>query len=331
MEKSHLFKASLLGIAAVLVTSCAGINIRITSRSEEPLKEYTLEGRGREKVLLIPVRGLISDAPERSLLANRPGMVEEIVAELRKAQDDRNVKAVVLEINSPGGSTTASDILYHEIERFKEKTNAKVVAAFMDLAASGGYYIALPADLIVADPTAVTGSIGVIMITPKVAGLMEKIGVAVEVTKSGSEKDMGSPFRTSTPEEQKILQELIGNLAGRFLSLVAKHRKLDSESLAGISTARIYGSEEALLLKLVDRIGYLDDALADAKHLAGLANDAKVIVYRRTKYPNDNVYNPSSAWDPGTGLSLIDLHIQEILPVLAPGFYYLWMPGMTGK
>jgi protease-4 len=331
MGKSHLFKATLLGIAAILVTSCAGLNIRITSRSEEPLKEYTLEGRGREKVLLIPVRGLISDAPEKSLLANRPSMVEEIVAELRKAQDDRNVKAVLLEIDSPGGSTTASDILYHEIERFKEKTSAKVVAVFMDLAASGGYYISLPSDFIVAHPTAVTGSIGVIMITPKVTGLMEKIGVAVEVNKSGSEKDIGSPFRASTPEERKILQELIGGLANRFLSLVAKHRKLDSTAMAGISTARIYSSEEALRLKLVDRIGYLDDALVDARHLAGLADDAKVIAYRRTKYPNDNVYNPSSAWDQGSGLSLVDLHIQEILPVLAPGFYYLWMPGMTEK
>jgi len=331
MGKSHFFKASLLGMAAILVTSCAGINIRITSRSEEPLKEYTLEGRGREKVLLIPVRGFISDASEKSLLANRPSMVEEIVAELRKAEDDRNVKAVLLEINSPGGSTTASDILYHEIERFKEKTNARVVAALMDVAASGGYYVALPADLIVAHPTAVTGSVGVIMITPKVAGLMEKIGVAVEVNKSGSEKDIGSPFRASTPEEQKILQELIASLGNRFLSLVAKHRKLDSGALAGISTARIYGSEEALHLSLVDRIGYLDDALVDAKHLAGLGDDAKVIAYRRTKYPNDNVYNPSSAWDQGSGVSLIDLHVQEILPILAPGFYYLWMPGMTGK
>ena len=164
---------------------------------------------------------------------------------------------MLLEINSPGGSTTASDILYHEIQRFKETTNVKVVAAFMDVAASGGYYLALPSDLIVAHPTAVTGSIGVVMVTPKVAGLMDKIGVAVEVNKSGSEKDMGSPFRASTPEEQRILQELIAGLGARFLSLVAKHRGMDSAALAGISTARVYSSEEALGLKLVDRIGYV--------------------------------------------------------------------------
>ena len=331
MRKGYFLKASLLGIAAILVTSCAGFNIKIGSRSEERLKEYTLEGRGREKVLVIPVRGVLSDASERGLLANSPSIVEEIVAELRKGREDHNIKAVLLEINSPGGSTTASDILYHEIQRFKELTNAKVVAAFMDVAASGGYYIALPADLIVAHPTAVTGSIGVVMITPKVGGLMDKIGVAVEVHKSGSEKDIGSPFRASTPEEQRILQELIAGLGARFLSLVAKHRGVDKAALAGISTARIYGSEEALHLKLVDRIGYLGDALIDAKRLAGIRDDAKVIAYRRTKYPDDNVYNPSTSWDPGAGLSLIDLRIHEILPILGPGFYYLWMPGMTSK
>ena len=331
MGKGCFLKASLLVMAAILLSSCAGINIRIGSRSEERLKEYTLEGRGREKVLVIPVRGFLSDASERSLLANRPSIVEEIVAQLRKGQEDRNVKAVLLEINSPGGSTTASDILYHEIQRFKERTGAKVVAAFMDVAASGGYYVALPADLIVAHPTAVTGSVGVIMITPKVAGLMDKLGVGMEVNKSGKEKDIGSPFRASTPEEQRILQELIDGLGSRFLSLVAKHRNLDSAALAGASSARIYGSEEALHLKLVDRIGYLSDALMDAKRLAGLGDDAKVVAYRRTKYPDDNIYNQSSAWDQGAGLSLVDLHIREIVPVLSPGFYYLWMPGMTGK
>ena len=331
MGNNYFLKTLLLGIAVILVTSCSGISVKIGSRSEDPLKEYTLEGRGREKVLVIPVMGFLSDASERGLLANRPSIVEEIVAELRKAQEDHNIKAVLLEINSPGGSTTASDILYHEIQRFKETTNVKVVAAFMDVAASGGYYLALPSDLIVAHPTAVTGSIGVVMITPKVAGLMDKIGVAVEVNKSGSEKDMGSPFRASTPEEQRILQELIAGLGARFLSLVAKHRGMDSAALAGISTARVYSSEEALGLKLVDRIGYVSDALTDAKRLAGIPDDAKVIAYRRTKYPNDNVYNPSTSWDQGEGLSLIDLHIREILPILAPGFYYLWMPGMTGK
>ncbi len=329
---THIFyKTFLLAITALLVASCGGINIRIGTRAEEPLKEYTLEGKGREKVLMVPVRGFLSDAPEKSLVGSSPSIVQEIVSQLRKAEKDHSIKAMLLEINSPGGSTTAADILYHEISRFKEKTGARVVAAFMDVAASGGYYIAMSADRIVAHPTAVTGSIGVILITPKVTGLMDRIGVAVDVNKSGSEKDMGSPFRASTAEEQRILQELITGLGQKFVALVARHRSLDAAGSAEISSARIYGADEALRLKLVDRIGYLDDALLDAKRLAGLPDDAKVVVYRRTKYPNDNPYNPSAAWSSGSGLSLIDLHLQEIIPSLSPGFYYLWMPAMGSK
>ena len=221
--------------------------------------------------------------------------MQEVVSQLRLAEKDNEIKAVLLEINSPGGSITASDVLYHEIMGFKERTNAKIVAGLMDVAASGGYYIALPADRIVAHPTTITGSVGVIFITPKVTGLMDKLGLAVEVNKSGKEKDIGSPFRPSTPEEQKIFQELTDRMGRRFLDLVAKHRGMDQKTLTSISTARIYLADEALQLKLIDSIGYLSDAIAEAKELAGLSKEAKVVVYRRSEYPNDNVYNMSTS------------------------------------
>jgi protease-4 len=201
----------------------------------------------------------------------------------------------------------------------------------MDVATSGGYYIALPADRVVAHPTTITGSVGVIFIVPKVNGLMNKIGLAVEVNKSGSEKDIGSPFRPSTPEEQRILQELTDNLGKRFLSLVAKHRPIDSKDLINVSTASIYLAEEAMQLKLIDTIGYLNDALSEAKVLAGLSKEAKVVVYRRSEYPNDNIYNTSGALHGETSLSLIDLNLTDIIPDLNPGFYYLWAPGVSIK
>ena len=236
------------------------------------------------------------------------------------------MKAVLLEINSPGGSITASDVLYHEIMDFKERTGAKVVAAMMDVAASGGYYIALPADRIVAHPTTITGSVGVILMQPKVAGLMDKLGLSVEVNKSGSEKDIGSPFRPSTAEEQKIMQGLTDDLGGRFLKLVARHRQIGPEDLAKVAKARIYLAPEALQLKLIDAVGYLKDALSDAKALAGLPKDAKVVVYRRTKYANDNVYNTSLTTSTGAVPPLVEMNLPEILPPLTPGFYYLWLP-----
>jgi len=127
----------------------------------------------------------------------------------------------------------------------------------MGVAASGGYYISLPADSIIAHPTSIIGSIGVVLLRPNVGGLMEKIGVEVRVDKSSRNKDMGSPFRKATPEEQ-VLQGLIDEMAARFLSLVERHRKTAEGT--DIASARIYGAAEALRLRLVDRIGYVDDA-----------------------------------------------------------------------
>ncbi len=331
MRHRHLLLISFVLTMALVMGGCGGLKINIGTDSKDPLKEYTLEGNERGKVLIIPVRGFISDGPKKSLLGDRAGVLQEVVSQLRLAEKDKEIKAVLLEINSPGGSITASDVIYHEIMRFKERTNTKVVAGLMDVAASGGYYIALPADRIMAHPTTITGSVGVIFITPKVIGLMDKLGLAVEVNKSGKEKDIGSPFRASTREEQQIFQELTDRMARRFLDLVAERRKLDTATLSAVSAARIYSAEEALQLKLIDRIGYLSDAIAEAKDLAGLPRDAKVVVYRRSEYRNDTVYNMSSTMHNGESPSLIDLNLSEIIPSLGPGFYYLWAPGLAGN
>ncbi len=330
MRTRRILLCVLLIAAAYVVGGCGGLKIKLGTDAKDPLKEYTLDGKGPGKVLIVPVRGFISDAPKKSVLGERPGMVQEVVAHLRKAEKDDDIRAVLLQINSPGGSITASDILYYELMRFKERTKAKLVAVCMDVAASGGYYVSLPADRIVAHPTTITGSIGVIFITPKVIGLMEKLGIAVEVNKSGKEKDIGSPFRQSTPEEQKIFQRLTDQMALRFLDLVARHRPVEPVLLSAIASARIYSADEALQLKLVDRIGYMSDAIADAKELAGLPQHAKVVVYRRSEYANDNQYNMSSALYSGGSLSLIDVNLPEILPALTPGLYYLWAPGVAG-
>lgn len=332
MRKGQKLFIVLVCIAIFQVAGCGGLKVNIgTETRTDPLKEVTLEGTEKGKVLVIPIRGFISDMPRKGLFREHAGMVEEVVSQLRKAEKDDEIKAVLLEINSPGGSTTASDILYHEIVAFKERSKAKIVAALMDVAASGGYYIALPADRIVAHPTTVTGSVGVIFIVPKVSGLMDKLGLAVEVNKSGKEKDIGSPFRQSSPEEQRILQELTDILGKRFLDLVAKHRSVGPTDLASISSARIYLAHEAMGMKLIDNIGYLNDALSEAKTLSGLSKDAKVVVYRRSEYPNDNIYNTSGAWYNNAAMSLIDIHVPEILPDIRTGFYYLWAPGALSQ
>lgn len=318
-------------VACLSLVSCSGLTVKIGTNAEDPLKERTIEGKGRGRVLVIPITGFLSDASEKGLISRRPSVVQEVVSQLRLARKDPNIKALVLEIDSPGGSTTAADMLYHEITRFKERTRVPIVAVLMDVAASGGYYVALPADRIVAHPTTVTGSIGVILIQPRVNELMGKIGVAVEVTKSGAQKDIGSPFRPSTPEEREVFRELIDGLAKRFFDLVGRHRRIKASDLDAVFGARIYLSQDALRLGLVDRIGYLPDALSEAKSLSGLPDDARVVVYRRTKYPDDNLYNTSASRGEGAGISLVDLRLRELVPTLSPGFYYLWMPGTADR
>lgn len=325
MKRFYLI-AALLALA--LLTACAGPQVKLFPDAKDPLKEFTIEGAGADKILLIPVRGLISDSPREGLITSNPSLVQEVVSQLRKAEKDKRIKAVLFKVNTPGGTITASDILYHEITAYRQRTGAKVVSAMMDMATSGGYYMSLPADLIMAHPTTLTGSVGVIFIQPKAMGLMGKIGLGVDVQKHGKNKDMGSPFRESTAEEQKLLQATVDRLGDRFVSLVKKHRKLDAQALAEMSTARIFLAEEALKLGMIDRIGYLTDAVKETKKLAGLPDDARVVVYRRAEYPDDNLYNVAAAASGNTKLSLINIELPEILN-LTTGFYYLW-PGAIG-
>jgi protease-4 len=292
-------------IAVIFLIGCEAPRIRLFPSTADPLQEYTLQGKEQGKVLVIPLRGMISDAPKRQFIRTRPSMVQEFVSKLRKAEDDPEVKAVLIKIDSPGGSVIASDLIYNEIVAFKKRKQVKVVVAMMGVAASGGYYIALPADFILAHPTTVTGSVGVLFIRPDVSGLMEKIGVDVNVSKTGRNKDMGSPFRQATQEEKKITQDLIDQLADRFLDRIAEHRKLDPTKLKELSSARIYLANEALKLGMI----------------------AKVVVYRRTEYPDDNLYNTSTSRYEGRDLSIISLDLPGSLVPLQTGFYYLWQPG----
>lgn len=314
-------------VAFFLIGSgCIKPKITLFPDDTEPLTEYTLRGEGKEKILLVSINGFISDSHRELPFYRKSNMVQEVVSHLKKAEKDRDVKALILKIDSPGGSVTASDILYHEINRFKERSGAKIVAVMMGLAASGGYYVALPADFILAHPTTVTGSIGVIFMRPDVSGLMNKVGVSITVNKSGPNKDIGSPFRPATEEEERILQSHIEDLAARFLTLVARHRNLTGEAKAAIASAGIYTADEALLLGLVDRIGYLDEAIEQAIKMAGLSEQARVIVYRRAEYPDDNFYNSLSGRRDVSEVNLIDFGLAEALPPLRSGFYYLWLP-----
>ncbi len=312
----------VLVAALLVITGCSLPKFSLFPEAG-PLEEVTLEGTGDQKVLVLSINGTISDQPKEKLLGSRPSMVQELVAHLKRAEKDGNIKAILLKVNSPGGTVTASDIIYHEISAYKERTGVKMVVSMINLAASGGYYVSLPADWIMAHPTSLTGSIGVIFARPGVSGFMEKLGLQMNVSKSGDRKDMGSPFRPPTEEDQAIFQQLTDEMAERFLGLVDKHRHIKPLYRAQIASAQIFSAAEARKVGLVDEIGYLNDALAKAKTLAGLSPDARVVTYRRYQSEDDNIYNPA-ARSSGGDINAKGSALSLLTAAQNAGFYYLW-------
>ena len=311
--------------AALLLQGCTLVNIDLQPRIH-PLKEETVEGKGKAKILLMDVSGVLSDETSGLVLGSPPPrvpIVARVREELQKAEEDDNVKALIVRINSPGGTITASDLIYREIDTFKTRRKIPVIAVTMDVAASGGYYAALAADTIVALPTSVTGSIGVIMLTVNAKGLMEKIGVAPLAIKSGEMKDAGSPFRPLTAEERAVFQSVIDEMYGRFVTLIARSRKIPEDRVRTFADGRIYTAEQAKALGLVDEIGYMDDVVKAARKAAGV-EEARVIMYQRPKDFRANFYSAAPAPVPGLESSLQQL--TALVSGSGPRFLYLWWP-----
>ena len=310
-------------LVALFLAGCSVISIDFTPRIQ-PLREQTVEGTGAGKVLLMDLSGVISEEPLVSLGAQAPrvSLLARVREELKKAEDDDRIQALVVRINSPGGTATASDILYRELSAFKARKKIPVVAAIMDVGASGGYYVALAADTIVAHPTTVTGSIGVVMLTLNAEGLLQKVGIAPLAIKSGAKKDMGSPFRGLSDEERQIFQGVIDDLYGRFVSLIAKERRMPEDKVRAFADGRIYTARQAKELGLVDRVGYLEEAVEAAKQAARLS-EARVVMYHRPREYRSNIYSGPPVPEP-IQPSLLQLSSLLIGP--GPRFLYLWWP-----
>jgi protease IV len=249
-------------------------------REAEPsprFREILLQRGARaslDKIAVITMRGLISS----SLPGNvSDSMVDDMRAALQQAREDNRVKAIVLEIDSPGGEVTASDAIYSALVRTRAR---KPVVVYMDsLAASGGYYVSCGGKFLMANETTITGSIGVIIQTLNYEQLFNKVGLASVVFKSGKFKDMLNGARPITPEERDLVQNFIMKTYDKFLGIVAKERNLQADLLRNtIADGRILSGKEAFEHKLIDGLGELDDAFGKAREL-GNAPDAKVVKY----------------------------------------------------
>ncbi len=332
----------LLLIAFVgLLMSRNGTDVRTDGAGEETeLIEQTIEGRGPNKILVVPVSGLIADMPRSDLFSSEPGMVETIHDMLRAARKDPQVKAVLLDIDSPGGGITASDVIYHDLKEFHEQTGKDIVSLFGDVAASGAYYVASASQRIVAHPTAVTGSIGVIMPLIGMEDLFAKIGIKSRPIKSGPMKDVGSLFREMTPEEQEMLQNIVNAYYDRFVGIVldgmkGRGVKMTREELVKYCDGSVFTGERAKEIGFVDEIGYFEDGVRAACDQAKIErNETRVVTYRRKPGLLATLL-ARSATPPAQAISL---RLSGRATDETPRFMYLWSVGepalqieITGK
>ena len=250
----------------------------------KPFKKVWLSGNGDDDaahILKINIRGVISSRMERGIFdpledTSAPTALRKIQA----ATKDREIRGLYLEIDSPGGGVTMSDELHNAILLFRQSEKGRFVFVHMgDLCCSGGYYAAAPADWIMARPTTITGSIGVLMNAVNVSELARKIGIEGVTISSGTNKDMLNPLKPVNPEHVKILEEPVRQLHDRFIGIVAEGRHLPPETVRKLADGRVFSAQDALKNKLVDGIGHEDEAVKRIKELAG--KDVRIYGYRK--------------------------------------------------
>ncbi|MBM4136652.1 MAG: signal peptide peptidase SppA [Nitrospira sp.] len=226
-----------------------------------------------DRVALIRIEGIITDS-------------KNVIDEIKEYVKDPSIKAIILRIDSPGGAVAPAQEIYEEVRKAAAKK--KIVVSMGTVAASGGYYIASPANKIIANPGTLTGSIGVIMEIPNIEGLMNKLGIKTEVVKSGSHKDMASVFRGIRKEERDILQNVLDNVHSQFIKAVAEGRKMLINDVKKIADGRVFTGEQALKAGLVDELGNLEDAIHTAAKLVGIKGEP-VVVTKKEKFSILNI------------------------------------------
>lgn len=269
-----------LGTIGLVLVAGPGDGGAVAAAPETYEEEY-VSGEGLDKIAVIPVEGIIS--PSDSGVAGRVATTspEGMRDALLQAEEDESVKAVVLEINSPGGGVTASERMYQDILDFKESSGKPVLASMGTTAASGGYYIATAADEILAGETTLTGSLGVILQLPNFTETADKIGFKQNIIKSGEFKDMGSSFRDITPQEREIFQEIVDENYDEFVEVIVEGRDLPEERVRELADGRIYSGKQAEELDLVDELGDLEEAARSARERAEV-EEATVVRYVQT-------------------------------------------------
>ncbi len=276
MKKTHLIIIIVLTVAVIL-----GLIIGLASRGAMFIPTGSIG--------VIEIEGVISSS-------------KRTVRDIKRFAEDPNIQGILVRVDSPGGGVAASQEIYEELKKCREQK--KVVVSMGALAASGGYYVSLPADLIVANPGTITGSIGVIMQFPILEELMKKIGIDYEVIKSKEHKDIGSPFRKMDEKEKKLLQDVVTDVYEQFVQATCEARNLPRDSVLKFADGRIITGSQAKKIGLVDTLGSFEDAVKLIGDMLGIAK------------PN-LIYPPKR-------LSLIEILTEPVEQMLIPKLFYLW-------
>ncbi len=332
---------AFLTLASLLLPACnPKVQVDIGRGPERELVASTVltdENAGKAKVAMIDVRGLLADDERPDLFGQGINPVDRFVHLLELAEKDQEISAIIIRITSPGGTVTASDIMYRELRRFEKESHKPVVASLGEVAASGGYYLACGADRIVAEPTSITGSIGVIMPTINISQGLNSIGIYSRSVKSAANKDLGNPLEPMRDEQYAVLQHLVDEYFARFKGLVLERRPgIKPEDVATCTDGRVFSGEEAMKLGIVDEVGGIRESFAAAKKLANLSG-ATLVKYADKDHPARSIYalSNSPAAQPSAPPILrhvCNLHMDlgtltsaNPPPPKTSGVYYLWM------
>lgn len=294
-----------------------------------PLMEMPVEGRGCDqgaKIAILDVDGLLLNENLTGPLSAGENPVDLFRERLDAAAADATVCAVVVRINSPGGGVTATDIMWRELQNYRERTHKPVVTCLMDLGCGGAYYLATASDVILAHPTTITGGIGVVLNVYNLQDFLGLFNIVSQSIKAGKNIDMGNVLEALAPETKTMLQSMADEFHQRFQEIVKRHRPEVDPAKGATFDGRVFTAPQALERKLIDRIGYLEDALVIARELAGQPQ-ARAVLFHRCGDPARTPY----AITPN-----VPVH-STFLPVSVPGvernrlptFLYLWQPDPT--
>ena len=300
-----------IGLTASLLAGSSRENAGHPVDAEPDFNEIWSHGYGQTKVVRIELSGVILRGRRERLFGSEPDMVESTLSQILAAQRDKSVRAILLEVDSPGGAVTPSDEIYAALRRFKESSADRVVLVFIrDLGASGAYYAAMAGDFIMAEPTAIVGSVGVIMQTLNMKELGDMIGLKSVTIASGANKDMLNPLKEVDPQHLHLLQNVVDEMQNRFAGIVMHSRGIESRALLD---GRVFTAEQALRHNLIDGIGYWLEAVDQLKVLLGV----------------DKVYMVRYAEKQGFLDALLAAKspkLPDINALESPRFLYLWKP-----